>query len=72
MGQKIAFAIEAIAKVLFRIIGMIVRVAPIGAFGAMAFTIGSQGLAVEVGRKEVMSKSKKNVVASEVVSPVAR
>jgi len=32
----------------FRIISMIVRVAPIGAFGAMAFTIGSFGLSALV------------------------
>jgi len=31
-------------RVFFRIIGIIVRVAPIGAFGAMAFTIGAYGL----------------------------
>jgi aerobic C4-dicarboxylate transport protein len=30
---------------LFRIIGMIMYLAPIGAFGAMAFTIGSYGIA---------------------------
>jgi aerobic C4-dicarboxylate transport protein len=44
LGEKIAYAIEAIGKVLFRIIGMIVRVAPIGAFGAMAFTVGAYGI----------------------------
>ncbi|MBS0528413.1 MAG: dicarboxylate/amino acid:cation symporter [Proteobacteria bacterium] len=43
-GQKIAGAIELAGKMFFRIIGMIVKVAPIGAFGAMAFTIGSFGL----------------------------
>jgi aerobic C4-dicarboxylate transport protein len=36
--------IEQISHVLFRIVGMIMRVAPIGAFGAMAFTIGKYGL----------------------------
>jgi len=30
--------------VLFRVVGYITRLAPIGAFGAMAFTIGSQGI----------------------------
>ena len=34
-----------VAKVFFRIIGIIVRVAPIGAFGAMAFTVGAYGVA---------------------------
>ena len=32
------------AKIFFGIIGIIVRAAPIGAFGAMAFTIGAYGL----------------------------
>jgi aerobic C4-dicarboxylate transport protein len=45
VGQRINGAIDAAAKVFFRIIGMIVKVAPIGAFGAMAFTIGQYGLA---------------------------
>jgi aerobic C4-dicarboxylate transport protein len=37
-------AIDAAAKVFFGIIRIVVRVAPIGAFGAMAFTIGAQGI----------------------------
>ena len=44
-GERIASAIDSVAKVFFRIIGIIVRVAPIGAFGAMAFTVGAYGLA---------------------------
>ncbi len=44
LGQKIAAVIDAMAKIFFRIIGMIVRVAPIGAFGAMAFTVGAFGV----------------------------
>jgi len=43
-GEQIANAIDLAGKMFFRIIGMIVKVAPIGAFGAMAFTIGSFGL----------------------------
>lgn len=43
-GEQIAHAIDVAGKMFFRIIGMIVQVAPIGAFGAMAFTIGSFGL----------------------------
>ena len=31
-------------KIFFGIIGIIVRVAPIGAFGAMAFTVGAYGV----------------------------
>ncbi|MBV9250386.1 MAG: dicarboxylate/amino acid:cation symporter [Acetobacteraceae bacterium] len=44
IGEKITAAIEAAGKVLFRIIGIIVRAAPIGALGAMAFTVGAYGL----------------------------
>jgi len=43
-GAKIAWGIDAVGKMMFRIIGFIVRVAPIGAFGAMAFTIGAYGI----------------------------
>lgn len=42
---KLAYSvIEQISAALFRVVGMIMRVAPIGAFGAMAFTIGKYGL----------------------------
>lgn len=37
--------VDRFAAVMFRIVGMIMRLAPIGAFGAMAFTIGQYGLA---------------------------
>src|SRR5205807_2683009 len=43
-GQRIAGVIDTAAKMFFAVIRIIVRVAPVGAFGAMAFTIGSQGL----------------------------
>jgi aerobic C4-dicarboxylate transport protein len=36
--------IDRMSQVLFRIVGFIMRVAPLGAFGAMAFTIGKYGL----------------------------
>jgi aerobic C4-dicarboxylate transport protein len=44
LGEKATAAIEIAGKVFFRIIGIIVRVAPIGAFGAMAFTVGAYGV----------------------------
>jgi aerobic C4-dicarboxylate transport protein len=44
IGQRIAGAIDTAAKMFFAVIRIIVRAAPVGAFGAMAFTIGSQGL----------------------------
>jgi aerobic C4-dicarboxylate transport protein len=37
--------IEKMSHVLFDIVGIIMKVAPIGAFGAMAFTIGKYGVA---------------------------
>jgi len=42
-GDKAADAINAVAKVFFSIIHIVVRLAPIGAFGAMAFTVGKFG-----------------------------
>jgi aerobic C4-dicarboxylate transport protein len=44
LGERIAAVIDGAGKLFFRIIGMIVRVAPIGAFGAMAFTVGAYGV----------------------------
>ncbi len=44
LGAKAAHGIDIAAKVFFGIIRIIVKAAPIGAFGAMAFTIGAQGI----------------------------
>src|ERR1700674_5544286 len=44
LGERISHAIDIAAKMFFGVIGIIVRAAPIGAFGAMAFTIGAYGL----------------------------
>jgi aerobic C4-dicarboxylate transport protein len=43
-GRLVHEGIEQISHILFRMVGFIMRVAPIGAFGAMAFTIGKYGL----------------------------
>jgi aerobic C4-dicarboxylate transport protein len=43
-GASVARGIEKISTVLFTIIRWIMRLAPIGAFGSMAFTIGNYGL----------------------------
>jgi aerobic C4-dicarboxylate transport protein len=45
LGERIAHVIDIAAKIFFGIIRIIVRAAPVGAFGAMAFTIGAYGLA---------------------------
>ena len=43
-GAQVAHALESVTKVLFSIIHIIVWAASIGAFGAMAFTIGRYGV----------------------------
>ncbi|QNP59201.1 dicarboxylate/amino acid:cation symporter [Paenacidovorax monticola] len=43
-GTLVFDVIERTSHVLFTIVGYIMKVAPIGAFGAMAFTIGKYGL----------------------------
>lgn len=43
-GRPLVGVINQASEVFFRIVGMISRVAPIGAFGAIAFTIGKYGL----------------------------
>jgi aerobic C4-dicarboxylate transport protein len=44
LGEQINTVIDGMAKIFFGVIRIIVRVAPVGAFGAMAFTIGAYGL----------------------------
>jgi aerobic C4-dicarboxylate transport protein len=44
-GTVVFDFIEKISHVFFQIVSMIMRVAPLGAFGAMAFTVGKFGLA---------------------------
>jgi aerobic C4-dicarboxylate transport protein len=43
-GKPVLEFIDRIAHVMFGIINMIMKLAPIGAFGAMAFTIGQYGV----------------------------
>jgi aerobic C4-dicarboxylate transport protein len=43
-GKPLLHIIDQTAHVFFRIVGIIMKVAPIGAFGAMAFTIGKYGI----------------------------
>ena len=43
-GSLVFDFIEKISHVLFGVVGVIMKVAPIGAFGAMAFTIGKYGI----------------------------
>lgn len=43
-GKPVLHLVDMIAQVFFKIVGMVMRVAWLGAFGAMAFTIGRYGL----------------------------
>jgi aerobic C4-dicarboxylate transport protein len=42
-GEPILDLVERTATVVFKLVGILMRVAPIGAFGAIAFTIGKYG-----------------------------
>jgi aerobic C4-dicarboxylate transport protein len=44
-GRPIYNFVNDLSHVIFGIVGIVMKVAPIGAFGAMAFTIGKYGLA---------------------------
>ena len=43
-GKPLVEMLESLSKVVFRMVDIVMRFAPIGAFGAMAFTIGKYGL----------------------------
>jgi aerobic C4-dicarboxylate transport protein len=43
-GRQLVEILEQLAQVIFRIVGIVMRVAPIGAFGAMAYTVGAFGV----------------------------
>jgi aerobic C4-dicarboxylate transport protein len=43
-GRPLTEFFERLSQVIFKIVGMVMRVAPIGAFGAMAFTVGAFGV----------------------------
>ena len=43
-AKQVASLVEAVSKVLFKIMGLIVRVAPLGVLGAVAYTVGRYGV----------------------------
>src|SRR5713226_9104142 len=43
-GERIGSFIEAVSTMLFRTMGLIVRLAPLGVFGAVAYTVGKYGV----------------------------
>jgi aerobic C4-dicarboxylate transport protein len=54
-GVRLLHLIDEFSHVLFRIIAIIMRVAPIGAFGAMAFTIGKYGIVTLLSLGKLMA-----------------
>jgi aerobic C4-dicarboxylate transport protein len=43
-GAPMLAFLTTLSNVLFRMVGLVMRLAPIGAFGAMAYTIGNHGI----------------------------
>ncbi len=54
-GKPVLNLISQISHVLFGIVGIIIKVAPLGAFGAMAFTIGRYGVGSLVSLGQLMA-----------------
>jgi aerobic C4-dicarboxylate transport protein len=54
-GDDLFRIIERLSAVLFRIVGFIMRLAPIGALGAMAFTIGKYGVGTLLSLGKLMA-----------------
>ena len=44
-GQRLAHGVDMVGKAVFAVVNLTMKLAPIGAFGAMAFTVGRYGLA---------------------------
>lgn len=43
-GKPLLDLLDTLTRIVFRVVAMLMRFAPVGAFGAMAFTIGKYGL----------------------------
>ncbi len=54
-GKPLAHLIELVSRALFGVVAIVMRAAPLGAFGAMAFTIGRYGLGTLVQLGELMA-----------------
>ena len=48
-GDRVLDLLEDVSRVFFKLVAIVMTVAPIGAFGAMAFTIGAYGLGTLAG-----------------------
>ncbi|HSS76941.1 MAG TPA: dicarboxylate/amino acid:cation symporter [Thermoanaerobaculia bacterium] len=54
-GALVLRFVEEVSHVLFRIVAIVMRVAPLGAFGAMAFTVGKFGIASLLSLGQLMA-----------------
>ena len=51
-GRPLTNVLESLSHVFFRIVALVMKVAPIGAFGAMAYTIGTFGVKPRCSRSD--------------------
>jgi aerobic C4-dicarboxylate transport protein len=54
-GKPLLNLIDMVSHSLFNVVGIVMRVAPIGAFGAMAFTIGKYGVGTLLSLGKLMA-----------------
>ncbi len=54
-GKPVVEFIEGLSAVLFKIVGYVMRLAPVGAFGAMAFTVGKYGVGTLLSLGKLMA-----------------
>jgi len=54
-GRPVLAFVDGLSAVLFRIVGIVMRVAPLGAFGAMAFTVGKYGIGTLLSLGKLMA-----------------
>ena len=54
-GKPVVDFVEGLSAVLFRIVGIVMRLAPVGAFGAMAFTVGKYGVGTLLSLGKLMA-----------------
>jgi aerobic C4-dicarboxylate transport protein len=54
-GRPVLAFVDGLSAILFRIVGIVMRVAPLGAFGAMAFTVGKYGIGTLLSLGKLMA-----------------
>ena len=54
-GERLLGLLDTLAQVFFRVVAIVMKAAPVGAFGAMAFTIGKYGIASVAGLAQLVA-----------------